>query len=193
MADIEQEIKRLQENRAAGGGDDDVVEEGDRIGLMSKGGFDSEIYGNQTSAFSTEVMDDEMVDDDAGANHPSTRASINADRRILDQGTDADSGADPFAAYREESGMVNTRISDRETDYQKKRMNRIISPARGDAFSGKTPARSYKDIMLEQNLQREEAQVLRAIEKKKEVRCDLCHSFPVAALEFRIFFVGTDA
>jgi len=53
----------------------------------------------------------------------------------------------------DKTGKVNTRISDRETDYQKQRMNRVISPERGDAFSGKTPARSYKDIMLAQNLQ----------------------------------------
>ena len=60
-----------------------------------------------------------------------------------------------------EGGLANTRISDRETDYQKRRLNRIISPIRGDAFSSETPSRSYKDIMLEQNLHREEAVVLR--------------------------------
>jgi splicing factor 3B subunit 1 len=114
---------------------------------------------------------DEIEDDDEGpaANHPATRAQINADKSLLEMGTDADTGADPFAAYRESgSGMVNTRIADREDEYKQRRMNRVISPERGDAFSGATPARSYKDIMLQQNLKREEAAVMRAIDKKKE-------------------------
>jgi len=71
-----------------------------------------------------------------------------------------------------QSGLVNTVIAERESEYQKKRMQRVISPERGDAFSGQTPARSYKDIMLQQNLQREEADVMRAIEKKKQEAAD---------------------
>lgn len=44
----------------------------------------------------------------------------------------------------------------------------MLSPSRGDAFSDQTPARSYKDIMMAQELQKEEAQVRRAIAKKME-------------------------
>lgn len=164
---VEDEIQELQANRATG--DDEVPAEGDRISLMSKGGFDSEIYGDAGKSTLLQEVQDDFMDEEDGANHPATRASINADRSLLNEGTDADNGVDPFVAHRQENGIINTRISDRESDYQKKRMNRIISPARGDAFSGATPARSYKDIMMEQQLQREEAQVLRAIEKKKEV------------------------
>ena len=47
-------------------------------------------------------------------------------------------------------------------------MNRIISPERGDAFSDKTPARSYKEIMIEAELNKEEKEVKRAIAKKLE-------------------------
>lgn len=88
----------------AKGQNDDEVEEGDRIGLMSKGAFDSDIYGGGGSGFAGEVQEVGMDDDDEEptANHPSTRASINADKKILEQGTDADTGADPFASYREE-------------------------------------------------------------------------------------------
>ncbi len=81
----------------------EVPGEDERIGLMSKGAFDSDIYGGANAAYSTFVQDDPVDEDDApAANHPSTRASINADRGILDQGTDADNGEDPFAAYRSE-------------------------------------------------------------------------------------------
>jgi hypothetical protein len=86
----------------AKGKNDDEVEEGDRIGLMSKGAFDSDIYGGGNGGFVGVVQDVGMDDDDEVPNHPSTRASINADKKILEQGTDNDSGIDPFATYREE-------------------------------------------------------------------------------------------
>ncbi|KAJ1428004.1 splicing factor 3B subunit 1 [Ochromonadaceae sp. CCMP2298] len=66
------------------------------------------------------------------------------------------------------SGLVNTRISDRETEYQSKRLQRTLSPSRGDAFDGKTPVRSYKDIMLSQELQKEEVQVRKMVSQKME-------------------------
>ena len=101
MASIDDEIKALQAKRAAG--EFDEVAEGERIGLMSKGAFDSDIYGGGGDGAFAATVQDEMDEDDEGpaANHPSTRASINADRSILDAGTDADTGEDPFAAYRE--------------------------------------------------------------------------------------------
>lgn len=84
-------------------GENDEVEEGDRISLMSKGTFDSDIYGGSAGGgFSGVVQEVGMEDDEEEPNHPSTRASINADKKVLEQGTDADSGVDPFATYREE-------------------------------------------------------------------------------------------
>lgn len=47
-------------------------------------------------------------------------------------------------------------------------MQRVISPERGDAYDGKTPARSYKDIMLAQELRKEEAEVRKAIAKQAD-------------------------
>lgn len=44
----------------------------------------------------------------------------------------------------------------------------MLSPERGDAFDGKTPQRSYKDIMLAQELRKEEAEVRKAIAQKAE-------------------------
>jgi splicing factor 3B subunit 1 len=42
----------------------------------------------------------------------------------------------------------------------------VLSPERGDAFDGKSPTRSYKEIMMSQELQREEKEVKKAIVKK---------------------------
>ena len=44
----------------------------------------------------------------------------------------------------------------------------MLSPERGDVFGEKTPARSYKDIMVSQELHKEELQIKKAIAKKIE-------------------------
>lgn len=65
------------------------------------------------------------------------------------------------------SGMINTRISDRENEYQQKRLQRTLSPTRADVFDGKTPlpGQSYVDRMLSQELSKEEAAVKKAAQK----------------------------
>ncbi|KAG5519718.1 hypothetical protein PMAC_001875 [Pneumocystis sp. 'macacae'] len=67
------------------------------------------------------------------------------------------------------------QIISRESDYQKRRFDQILTPARQDAFSAdkkkgdSDDGRSYADIMRERELEREEVRVHRAIaEKKKE-------------------------
>ena len=67
------------------------------------------------------------------------------------------------------------RIVDREDDYRKRRLNRIISPARNDAYAmgDKTPAAdvmTYADIMKAQQLQRDTDNTLKNIaDKQKEM------------------------
>lgn len=68
------------------------------------------------------------------------------------------------------------RIVDREDDYRKRRLNRIISPARNDAYAmgDKTPAAdvmTYADIMKQQQLQRDTDNTLKNIaDKQKEMQ-----------------------
>lgn len=79
-------------------------------------------------------------------------------------------GADPMKEYREAhgSGLVNTRISDREDKYHSRHRAQRLSPERGgDAFSGETPSRSYAEIMRETELAREKSELLRKLEKQK--------------------------
>lgn len=63
-------------------------------------------------------------------------------------------------------------IYEREDEYRRRRLHRIISPDRNDAFAmgDKTPdarVRSYADIMREQQLQREMDNTMRNIAEKK--------------------------
>ncbi|KMZ65686.1 Splicing factor 3B subunit [Zostera marina] len=65
------------------------------------------------------------------------------------------------------------KITDREDEYRRRRLKRIISPERHDPFASgeKTPdasVRTYADVMKEQALDREKEETLRAISKKKE-------------------------
>lgn len=62
-------------------------------------------------------------------------------------------------------------IADREDDYKKQRRNRMISPERVDAFAeggSGSSGRSYRDIMKEQQLLKEENKVRAQIQKKLE-------------------------
>ncbi|KAL3647491.1 hypothetical protein CASFOL_008459 [Castilleja foliolosa] len=63
------------------------------------------------------------------------------------------------------------KIIDREDDYRRRRLNRIISPDRNDPFLDKTPGpeiRTYSDVMREEFLKRKEEEVKREIAKKKK-------------------------
>eukprot|EP00808_Paulinella_micropora_P029815 g62493.t1 len=120
-----------------------------------------------------------------------------------------ENGGRPLSSYKQQqkelmataAGMENKDvfgahkqlIADRETEYQARRRDRIISPERPDPFADVTPARgarsykrpdpfadvtpargarSYKDVMMEAQLQREEHQILRNIEKKRQQEQD---------------------
>ena len=161
--DADTTIKSLQKDRAAFG--------------AAPGSFDDHIYG-KSKAEVTELPTEEeeaaalQGDDDNGSSssgggfrrggsHPSTMVP-DAERE----------SGDPFDDQTREmkgSGLVNTRVSDREDSYKQQRMNRMISPERGDAFSGnKAGANSYKDIMMAQRLQQERKDVEQQIQKKVE-------------------------
>jgi hypothetical protein len=93
---------------------------------------------------------------------PATKAAQADHARSVARGRCAQ--GDPF-------GQSN-RIIDREDDYRKRRLNRIISPERVDAFAmgDKTPdarQRTYADTIREAQLDRERENTLHNIEMKK--------------------------
>ncbi|KAI1828028.1 armadillo-type protein [Xylaria intraflava] len=140
--------------------------------------FDTELYdrdggdkyaGYLKSIPSADGEDDEMEDVDSShrlvGQYTATRAQI--DEFAHGNGVEED---DPFAGRGEHS----TRIVDRETDYQKRRFDRVLTPTRVDAFAAnrQTDAaedgRTYRDVMELRELEREEERVKRAIEAKKK-------------------------
>jgi splicing factor 3B subunit 1 len=84
------------------------------------------------------------------------------------------------AAFRVQEGsafMGSRRIVDRESEYSKRRLNRIISPDRNDAFQmgDKTPdarVRTYADVMREAQLNRERENTLRNIADKRKAEAE---------------------
>eukprot|EP00983_Pelagomonas_calceolata_P082529 1155956-Pelagomonas_calceolata.AAC.8 len=77
-------------------------------------------------------------------------------------------------------------IYDREDEYRRRRLQRVISPDRNDAFAmgDKTPdarVRSYADIMREQQLQRETENTMRNIHDKKRMEADAAAAMATSA------------
>lgn len=158
-------------------------DKGAAVGLGSTGAFDQDIYGHgdgdRFAGYATTIGDerDEEVDDDDASERATLRHGrgfVAPDRDERDSAL-IDDSHDPFASAREAngSGLVNTRIVDRENDYRKRRFDRMLSPERGDVFDGKTPQRSYKEIMQGQRLEAERAEVMRKIQQKQEEESEL--------------------
>jgi splicing factor 3B subunit 1 len=110
--------------------------------------------------------DEEMADAD---NSRRLVGQYTASRAIIDEfargnGVEED---DPLAGRGERSN----RITDRETDYQKRRFDRVLTPTRADPFAanrqdGAEAGDTYRDIMERREMEREEERVRRAIEQK---------------------------
>ncbi|KAL7909317.1 ARM repeat-containing protein [Trichoderma velutinum] len=111
--------------------------------------------------------DDEMGD---GDNTRRLVGQYTASREMIDEfargdGVEED---DILAGKGEKSG----RITDRETDYQKRRFNRVLTPTRADPFAENRQAgaaengTSYREIMELRELEREEERVKQAIKAK---------------------------
>ena len=99
-----------------------------------------------------------------------------------------DEDHDPFANTKgtHGSGIVNTRIADRQTEYQKRRLQRTLSPERQDMFGDHddtihtgteaeeerkddgSSGQSYRDIMQQQLLETEKNELLAKIQEKQK-------------------------
>jgi splicing factor 3B subunit 1 len=80
---------------------------------------------------------------------------------------------------------VRCAVQDRDDAYHARRRNRILSPDRGgDAFAGEQPTRSYRDIMLEAQVDKERDALLRKaarIEKERAENGDAAPSVSLSA------------
>jgi len=95
----------------------------------------------------------EMEDSGRIGSHPSTLAGMKGKA-----GEDEESEHhDPFKHADGGSGLVNTRISDRESDYHKRRLNRAV----------REEGMTYKDAMTLANIEKEKSDLIN--EAKKEI------------------------
>ena len=116
MSEIESEIRRLQELRSNGAVNTDN-ENAFGISLSGQGDdFDSTIYGSiDKQQYLSSVPGDFDEDEEDGiiASHPSSK-KVHEQREKIEE-----SESEPLdGKYREQfgSGLVNTRISDRESE-----------------------------------------------------------------------------
>ena len=140
--------------------------------------FDTELYGrnggDKFAGYNTSIAvsgdDDDMED-----------ADDDNSRRLVGQYTATKEQMDEFAtgAGVEEEDILlgrekKARIADRETDYQKRRLNRgPLTPTRADPFAANRQAgveeegQSYREIMAARDLEKEEERVKRLIAEKQ--------------------------
>jgi len=168
--DIEQ-IKRHQQERNAAKSSKAFDKSTQRTDSSTKASltevFDTELYGhsneNKFDGYSTEIVEDDDEDmPDAGGRK--LVGQYTATKEMMNEYVRDDD--DPLSGRTEGS-----KISDRETEYQKRRFNRALTPTRVDAFAqnaqdGAVEGRSYREVMMEKELEREEERVQRRIEEK---------------------------
>lgn len=133
------------------------------IPLTGAAVYDQELYNQQDrSGYVQSIGVNEEEEDDYEQRPTSTEA---IKKQILYNVADADG--------EEDEASKPKSIYEREDDYRRRRLNRIISPVRNDAYAmgDKTPdnrVRTYADIMKEAQLQREMDNTLKNIEAKKK-------------------------
>lgn len=138
--------------------------------------FDTDLYerdgGDKFAGYNTSIAvdgDDEMLD-----------ADDDNTRRLVGQYTATKDQINEFATGNgvEEEDIIlgrerKAQIADRETDYQKRRLNRgPLTPTRADPFATNTEAgvqdgKSYREIMATRDLEKEEERVNRIISERQ--------------------------
>ncbi|KAK4170421.1 armadillo-type protein [Cladorrhinum sp. PSN259] len=142
--------------------------------------WDTDLYdggknGDRFAGYHRTLPGGDADDDDDMAD-----ADNDSSRRLVGQYTATRSQIDEFArgnGVEEDDvlagrGEKSSRITDRETDYQKRRFDRGLSPTRADPFAANRQAgaaeegESYRTTMERRDLEREEERVRRAIEER---------------------------
>ncbi|KAH8180055.1 splicing factor 3B subunit 1 domain-containing protein [Sarocladium implicatum] len=175
-------IKRLQQERNAAA----AAKKGSRGDASSQ-------RESSTKQSLLENADSELYDRDGGDKFAGYHASLpmgdddddmedgDKTRRLVGQYTASSDMINEFArgeGVEEEDlltgrGEKSGRITDRETDYQKRRFDRVLTPTRADPFAENRQAgaaengTSYRDVMEQRELEREEERVRRLIESKR--------------------------
>ncbi|KAF9591638.1 hypothetical protein IFM89_005219 [Coptis chinensis] len=138
--------------------------------------FDTDLYGRGDNRYdgyeqSIPVNEDDEVVDPGESEVARKLASYTAPKSVLKEIPRG--GGDGVDEDAELGFRKPGKIIDREDDYRRRRLNRVISPDRNDAFAmgDKTPdvsVRTYVDVMREEALRREKEELLREVAKKKK-------------------------
>lgn len=145
----------------------------------------------------TDSADNELYDRDGGDKFAGYHKSLpmadgdedmdeDNTRRLVGQYTASRDMIDEFArgeGVEEEDilagkGEKSGRITDRETDYQKRRFNRVLTPTRADPFAENRQAgaaengSTYREVMESRELDKEEERVRQAIKTKMNGESD---------------------
>ncbi|CAG8974427.1 hypothetical protein HYALB_00004123 [Hymenoscyphus albidus] len=175
-------IRKLQaERNAASAG-----KKGSKTFDPSQQRTDVSTKASLTESFDTTLYERESSDKFAGYNTSIAVADGDDDeeeedtsRRLVGQYTASREQMNEFShgnGVEEEDILLgrekSARISDRETDYQKRRHDRVLTPTRVDPFAANRQdgaaedGESYRDVMARRELEREEERVRKAIEEK---------------------------
>ncbi|KAK9125075.1 hypothetical protein Scep_013921 [Stephania cephalantha] len=168
MASTDSEIANTQEERKK-------MEQ--QLASLTSVTFDVDLYGGGSDTRfdgyerSIAVNEDDDVPDAGESEVARKLASYTAPKSVLKEmprGVGEDDNGGDLGGFKKPQ-----KIIDREDDYRRRRLNRMISPDRNDAFAmgDKTPdvsVRTYADVMKEEALKREKEETLREIAKKKK-------------------------
>ncbi|MCJ1468864.1 hypothetical protein MMC07_007494 [Pseudocyphellaria aurata] len=187
MSDTDFEtIKRLQAERnmaAAGKKGSKIFDPSNqRTDVSTKASltesFDTELYGrnggDKFSGYNTSIAVDGEDAEMADADEDNSRRLVGQYTATKEQMSEFATGA----GVEEEDILLGrekkARIADRETDYQKRRLNRgPLTPTRADPFAANRQAgvedegQSYREIMATRDLEKEEERVKRLIAEKQ--------------------------
>ncbi|KAK5172257.1 U2 snRNP component prp10 [Saxophila tyrrhenica] len=137
----------------------------DKVSLSEN--FDKELYGDESkdkyagyhsSIPAADDEDEDMdMDGEGGGGGRTLVGQYTATSAQINEWAQGGTAEDDILDSREKQAQ----IANRETDYQKRRFKRELSPGRGED-------RSYREVMAEREIEREEERVQRLLEDKKK-------------------------
>src|SRR5579859_7935447 len=129
--------------------------------------YDRDLYSEDKSQYlDTAPGDDDEEDYDPMPGKRNLVGSYGPTKEMREEYTDEGAGPPSIDALLERQDARTIRA--RESDYQRRgREARVLTPTRKDAFSNDSQGQSYKEIMAEREISREEDRLYRAIEEKK--------------------------
>jgi splicing factor 3B subunit 1 len=134
--------------------------------------FDKDLYsnGDKFNGYNTSIAvrdEDEDMDDAGEINGRRLAMQYTATKEMLNEFAHGDAEEPDILTSREEQAQ----IASRETDYQRRRFDRALSPSGGDE-------RSYKERMKEREIEREEARVKKLIEEQEKKGSEVLDHVP---------------